>query len=189
MKTNDILHRKHAPCFTNCLLAPKPVRHLLAVSVTALVVMCATLTAKAQTAITKPIGLVSDMTTYLLTTSLTTAQRQALHAQNFHQLTPSARPLYLHAIATDVAYAVASGGKLPTSAVLAQHLQSVSSIYEAPAIPEEYEQLVSAEKVLVHQTLQELNVAIAGEIASNSSYQQAMYAGAVNGFMWWDDWW
>lgn len=138
------------------------------------------------------VGCVPDMTIYLLTAPLTTVQRQVVHAQNFNQLAPSMRPLYLHAVAFSVAFGVASDGELPTRQMLGEYLQSVvlrNQVYTIPKIPAEYSQLVGAEMFIVSAALQELNVRISDHVANNNSYQQAMCAGAVHGFMWpWEGW-
>lgn len=186
-------------------LALHLVKRLLATSIGVSFAICAMLNAGAQTAITTPVGFyqkIADMTTQLLTAPLTPEQREMRHAQNFYQLPAEQRAYYLFAVAYDVGYMVAgqittgaepwnilsSGAEPLPSAVLAQRLQAVPSIYSAPVIPAEYSELVGAELFFVNAALQELNVRISGAVANNSSLQQAMYAGAVNSFMWWD-WW
>ena len=184
MNTTEILNTETAHRFSKGFLITKPVKRLLAASFGTLLVICATLSANAHGLVysVNIVGCVPDMTTYLLTAPLTTAQRQALHAQNFNQLPPSARAAYLHAVAYAVSFAVASDGKVPTAAMLAEHLKTVSSSYDVPAIPPQYSAPAAAHLAIVNTALQELNVGISGVVANNSSLQQAIYAGAVSGF-------
>lgn len=131
------------------------------------------------------VGCVPDMTIYLLTTPMTTAERQVLHTQNFKQLAPSLRPLYLHAVAYSVAFSVASNGAMPTSIALTTYLQSIvirGDLCAVPEIPAEYSQLVGAEMFIVNTGLKELNLGIASQIAASPLLQQTMHAGAINGF-------
>ena len=189
MNTAESLNGKTPNRCLKHLVALKPVKRLLAVLAGAFVALCATLSAHAAPLESNAFTLVSDITTKLLSAPLTPEQRQMLHAQNFNQLPPSARPYYLHAVAYAAGLAVASDGfRQEQGMMLRQHLESVSSIYGAPAIPPEYSQLVAARMVVVNMVLQELNVRISGEVANNPSLQQAMDAGAVDTFWSWD-WW
>src|SRR6185503_20364192 len=168
----------------NRFILASGVKTLMAVSAALLFALCTPPSARGQTVYSVNIvGCVPDITIELLTAPLTTAQRQALHAQNFKQLAPAMRPIYLHAVAYAVGFAVASDGQLPPVAMLKQHLQTVS-IYDAPAVPSEYSQVFSAYMAVVKTALKELNVQISDQIANNTSFQQALYAGAVSSI--WD---
>jgi hypothetical protein len=186
MRTTEIL-RNETPnrCLTD-LVAVKSVRRFLATSVVALLAFGATLNAQTVYSV-NIVGCVPDMTINLLTARLTTAQRQALHAQNFNQLPPSARAVYLHTVAYAVGFMVGSGAQVPDSTVLVNHLENVqiTSIYEAPAIPPEYSQEVSTYMTVIKTALHELNVLIADPVANNSSYQDAMRAGALDSVIGW----
>jgi len=183
MKTKEILENETSNQAIRRPATLNRVKRSLAASIIA---VCATLSAQAQLVYSVNIvGCVPDMTIYLLNAPMTTPERQALQAQNFKQLAPSLRPLYLHAVAYCVAFGVASDGKLPTTEMLGEHLQSIvirgeSAIYTAPGIPAEDSQLVGAEMFFVNAALQELNAGIAGQIANSPVLQLAMYAGAVD---------
>src|SRR5687767_7616056 len=75
------------------------------------------------TATTDPVGYIARAATYLVTAPLTTPQVQTLHAQNFNQLPPSLRPVYLHAVAVQIGHIVAIGEPLG-GAALAGYLQT-----------------------------------------------------------------
>jgi hypothetical protein len=126
--------------------------------------------------------------TNILTAQLTLTQRQTLQAKNFNELPLAARAVYLPSLAYAISAMVASNGRLLTAAELTAHLQTVSLIYEAPAIPPELSTLAAARLAIVNQALKELNVGIADQVAYSPSLQQAMYAGAVCGFTDWWDW-
>ena len=169
------------------LVALKWLKWILAISVESFVVLCAAPNMHAQTVYSVNIvGCVPDMTIYLLTAPVTTAQRQALHAQNFNQLAPSVRPIYLHTVAYGVGLMVT--GQVPTSTMLANHLIGIdldsTFIYQPPAIPPEYSQAATAHLQAVNIVMQYLNAGIVGQIANNPNCQQAMYAGAVSSFWW-----
>jgi hypothetical protein len=164
-------------------------KRLLVMGVGALLALCATAKAKAEAYSLNTMQLVSCITTDLLTARLTVAQRQLRHAQNFNQLPAAVRPLYLHTVAYSVGFGVASGGQLPTSSMLVQHLQTVTSIYVAPAIPPQYSDLVTTRLAIAKAALQELNQLITIQVANNTSLQNAMDAGIIDSFVWWDDWW
>lgn len=193
MRTTAILKNEAPNRYLKQLVALKPVRQLRAVCVGVLVVLGGASSLPAQTVYSVNIvGCVPDMTINLLTAPLTTAQRQALNAQNFYQLPPSARAVYLHTVAYAVSFAVASGGEFPTSERLAQHLkdilepsfngeQGTMALFIASVILPEYSQLLAAHMEVVKTALQELNVKIADQVANNTSFQQATYAGAVCG--------
>ena len=192
MKTTKILKSETRNRCLKHLVALHPLTRSLAVCAGALIVLFGASGARAQQGLVYSVnivGCVPDMTINLLTAPLTTAQRQALHAQNFNQLPPSARAVYLHAVAYAVSFAVASNGEFPTSERLAQHLkdilaeQGTMAIYTAPAIPPEYPQL-AVHMAVVGTELEELNIKISGAVANNTNFQQAMYAGAVHGI--WD---
>jgi hypothetical protein len=132
------------------------------------------------------VGCVPPMTINLLTASLTSSQRQMLHAQNFHQLPLAARAYYLHAVAYAAGLAVVSDGFKPEhGTALSQHLENITIggneiAYLAPPIPPEYSQEVADYMAVMKLILQELNVLIADQIGDNSSYQQALRAGALS---------
>ena len=189
MKTTELLKSETSNRRPKHLVALKPVKRLLAVSVGAFVALCATLSPQAQGTLVYSInivGCVPDMTTYLLTARLTIAQRQALHANNFKQLPASQRALYLHAIAYDVGIMVGSEDGQPLSlAALTQYLQSASLTGVDVAASQE----LLAHKAVVKEAMQELNVLIAPQVSNNAAFQVAMDSGAVNSFMWFDfDW-
>jgi len=190
MKTPEILNGKTSRQLIKRFSSMKPVKRFFAATVIAVLEMCSLQGARAQSGTVYSInivGCVPDLTISLLTAQLTTAQRQALHAQNFTQLPVSARAAYLQTVAYAVGFQVASNGNLPTSAMLAQHLKTVTSIYEAPAIPAAYAQSVGAYLSVVSAAMQQLNVPIAGQVVNSPGFQQAMYAGAVDA-IWQDDW-
>ena len=145
MNTTEMLNSKTPNRCTKHRVALKPAKQLLAVSVGVFVAFCAMLSADAQTVYSVNIvGCVPDMTIELLTAPLTLAQRQALHAQNFNNLPLAARPYYLHTVAYAVGYTVASNGQVPDSAMLAEHLQNVASIYDVPPVPPELSESLAA---------------------------------------------
>lgn len=183
MKTIEILKSETPNRCLKHLVALKLVKQLLTVSVGAFVALCATLNAYTQTTVysVNIVGCVPDMTTYLLTATLTTAQRQALHAKNFNQLAPSARPLYLHAVAYDVGIMVGSGQPL-SSAALANYLKTAS----LTGVDVVASQALLAHKAVVKEAMQELNANIAPQVSNNATFQQAMDSGAVNSFWSWD---
>ncbi len=202
MKNTEILSEETSSRSIKRFRAVNPVKWILAAAAGALLTIGTAPRSNAQVGTVYSVnivGCVPPMTEYLLTAPLTIEQRQALHAQNFYQLAPSVRPLYLHAVAYGVSLMVAGfNGEQGTMAMsVRQHLEDVSSfngeqgtmaIYIAPAIPAEYSQFLAAHMAVVKTALQELNVKIADQVANNTSFQQAMYAGAVYGF--WDyDWW
>jgi hypothetical protein len=120
---------------------------------------------------------------YLVTAPLTTTQVQVLHAQNFNQLPPSLRPLYLHAVAFQVGVIVAADAPLPASA-LVEYLQT--------ADPDEFFNidtlLPEEDEGLIIEGLREVNLLIANQIAANNTYQRAIRSGAANGFWNGTDW-
>jgi hypothetical protein len=175
MNTTEILKSETPNRCLKHLVTLKPVKQLLAVCAGALVVLCGTLSTQAQTVYSVNIvGCVPDMTITLLTAPLTTAQRQALHAQNFKQLAPSARALYLRVVAYAVGI-ILVGSELE-ELPLAEYLKSASLTgVDVAASPE-----LLAHKAVVKEAMRELNVLIASQVANNSAYQQAMDAGAVD---------
>jgi hypothetical protein len=156
---------------------------LRTIAMAGLLALCATFSIRAQTATTAPVGLVTDLTTQLLSAPLTTAQRQVLHAENFRKLPSELRPIYLHVVAYAVGCKVASGGQLPTTEMLAYHLIGIdldsTFIYESPALLSEPSEAMAEFLFTVHNRLSELNTLISMQVANNHGYQQAMYAGAV----------
>jgi hypothetical protein len=157
------------------------VKWFLAITAGTVIALCATFSASAQTATTAPVGLVADITTKLLSAPLTTAQRQALHAQNFYSMPTDTRPVYLHSVAYAIGYTVASRGQLPSSEVLMNHLKTVlgTSIYAIPAV---WHDDWLAPVLVVHDRLKTLNFLISTQVANSPSYQQAMYAGTLDSF-------
>ena len=137
-----------------------------------LAVFLASLNVRGQTAaVTDPVGFIARAATYLLTAPLTDQQVQSLHAQNFYQLPPSLRPLYLHAVAFQVGATIATGAPVPEPA-LAEYLLT--------ADPDELFGAWSPEPNLT-EALREVNGLLANEIAANPLYQRAIRSGAVNG--------
>lgn len=158
---------------------------LKAVCFAALLSVCASQNTRAQGTVysVNIVGCIPDMTTYLLTAPLTTAQRQLVHARNFNQLTPSARAIYLHAVAFDIGIIVRTGQAL-TSANLAAYLQEATDgdgFFDVfTLLTTADNNLFNTHKAIVKEAMRELNVLVAGEVASNSAFQQAMEAGAQN---------
>ena len=192
MKAVEILNRERRHVFTKFLNAVYPRPGLVAMATGAALVITAPLTANAQSVdITSPLRDVAERTLQLLSAPLTMAQRQVLHAQNFSQLPLALRPVYLHAVSYAVGFTVASGGQVPSSAKIAEHLTALGGgggtldIYNVPSLSPEVSQQSSTFLPIVHNTLQQLNTLISTQVANNPGYQQAMYAGAVCGI---DDW-
>ena len=158
------------------------VKRLLAASVGVILAVSATLSLHAADPVVSAniVGCVPDMTTYLLTSPLTTAQRQALHAKNFNQLPASQRALYLRAVTFDVGIMAVSGGPPLSSAALAECLKVGEAVFFVT--PE-----LLVHKAIVQTAMQELNLLIALQVSSNATFQQAMESGAVNSFEWWTD--
>lgn len=161
---------------------------LKAVCFAALLSVCASQNARAQLGIVYSVnivGCVPDMTTYLLTAPLTTAQRQLVHARNFNQLSPSARAIYLHAVAFDIGIIVRTGQAL-TSANLAAYLQEATEgdgLFDVFTEIELADNELKTHKAIVKEAMRELNVLVSGEVASNSAFQQAMETGAQNSYL------
>jgi hypothetical protein len=130
------------------------------------------------------VGCVADRATVLLTTSLTTEQRQATNANNFNQLPPLARGLYLRAVAFQVGTVAKFGEALPPAA-LADYLQT------APQVPQEE---IAAElglllhKAIVKEAMRELNLLITVQVANDPLFQQAINIGALDSFWNGTDW-
>jgi hypothetical protein len=188
MKITNILKSETANRSIKQLAVLNPVKRLLAALAVALLAVSATMTADAQTtATTTPVEVylkLADMTTRLLTASMTDAQRQTLHAKNFNQLPTSHRALYLHAVAFDVGITVGSEDGQPlSSAALAEYLKTASVV----GIPD-FNQLASspeflAHKAIVKEAMRELNVLIAPQVSNNTTFQQAMDSGSACGYI------
>ena len=164
-------------------LQATPIQALRAFCLGALFLASATVGARADCYPTNIVQLVTDKTTTLLAAPLTVSQRQVLHAQNFSQLPATARALYLHAVGYAISFAVAANGQTPSPVLLAQHLFSVPSIYIAPSIPPDRQLAFVTDMAIVKVALDELNLLIAGQIANNASFADAMRAGTVDGFL------
>jgi hypothetical protein len=177
MNTTKIPNNEAPNRFSELFLITKPVKRLLAASFGTLLAVCATLSARAQLVYSvNLVGCVPERTTYLLTAPLTIQQRQVVHAENFNQLAPAARAPYLRAVAYAVGIMVGSGGQPPSSAALAEYLQSASPTrVDVVACPE-----LLAHKAIVKEAMKELNVLIAVQVAGNPAYLQAIEAGAVD---------
>ena len=90
-------------------------KRFLALSVGAFLALCATLSADAAPLGTSAFTLkIENMTTQLLTTPMTSEQRQVRHAQNFYQLPVEHRAFYLFAVAHEVGFMAA--GQILTGA-------------------------------------------------------------------------
>jgi hypothetical protein len=190
MKTTEILTTEvPIRSIKHCIA----VKRLLAVTIGTLLMACAPSRADAQVYSQNAVGYVSDMTTHLLTARLTTAERQALHAKNFNQLAPSARVLYLFAVAFEMGIMVRSDDGQPLSSeALAEYLQTASMTGGISAGPENptNEEAISrfddtpgtwtfeAYKAVVKEAMRELNAPIAPQVSNNTIFQQAMDAGA-----------
>jgi hypothetical protein len=184
MKTTENIISKTLRPFSKRVLTARSVRTLVAACATFLAGIGMPERSYSQMVYSVNIvGCVPDMTIQLLTAPLTTTQRQMLHAQNFNSLPLFARPVYLHSVAYAIGFKMASNGYVPTSAMIAEHFESISSIYEVSAIPPEDSQSVSAILSVADDALKELNALILVQVASNTNYRQAMYAGAVDGFV------
>src|SRR5688500_8514126 len=101
------------------------------------------------------VGVVANKTKQLLSTPLTTEQRQVLHAKNFSQLHPLARPLYLRGVAYSVGFIVQLDGEaLPSSAALADYLESAS--FGASSFENLSDLSYLAHKAVVKEVMREL---------------------------------
>src|SRR4051794_41160507 len=74
-------------------------KRLLTIGLGVLLIGSAFLKANAEAYTLNAMQSVSCITTDLLTAPLTMPQRQVRHANNFNQLAPTLRPLYLHTVA------------------------------------------------------------------------------------------
>jgi hypothetical protein len=163
------------------------IKRILVACIGAFLCLCSERDAAAQAGTVYSInivGLVADRATILLTQPLTTQQRQAIHANNFNQLAPSARALYLRAVAFQVGTIVKFGEALP-SAALADYLQT------APQLPQEETADLGllTHKAIVKEAMRELNLLIVAQVVNAPLLQQAMEFGATDSFMWLEEWW
>ena len=132
------------------------------------------------TATTDPVGIIARKATSLLTESLTIEQVQTLHAQNFCQLAPELRPLYLHAVAFQIGHIVAAGAEVSSEA-LAEALRVVDvTDYVVLVLPDE-------DEAIIVDALRTVNVVIAKQIAGSAVCQQAIQSGAVKGYISWEE--
>lgn len=177
MKTTDVLNDK---ALVDAIKRSVATKGLLAVVCGALLTLLSS-RADAQVYSLNAVGLVSDMTTQLLTTSLTAGQLQTLHAQNFNLLPTEVRPLYLHAVTYDVGITAGSGGRPLTSAALSAYLVD-RTCYTCMVAQVEVSQPLLAHKTLVKEAMQELNTKISSTLTNDLVLQQAMESGAVNSY-------
>jgi hypothetical protein len=124
---------------------------------------------------------VAQKTTSLLTTPMSTAQRQIVHANNFYQLPPSVRPLYLQAVACDVGVMIAHDAALSPEDLFDYLMLDDSPVAGGGTdIGSGFADLHTT----VWETMRQLNFLIAGQVASNPLLLQAIDAGAIESTFW-----
>jgi hypothetical protein len=156
---------------------------------TALAILCPTQCSAPANADSQPgIGCVLAKAIYLLTAFLTTPQRQALHARNFCDLPMATRAVYLYCVAYAIGYTVISNGRMPNAGTLSEHLTDLAetSIYDMPTVPPDDWESLAEFLSLMETNMKELNLLIPPDRVSDSSYQQAMCAGAVHSYGLWE---